>query len=38
MVADPPERGMFFAGTGVMLGFTALFGFLGLRHFQKRDL
>lgn len=33
-----PNVGMFFAGTGVMLAFTALFGFLGLRHFQKRDL
>jgi len=33
-----PSMSMFFAGTGVMLGFTALFGFLGLRHFQKRDL
>lgn len=26
------------AGIGIMLGFTALFGFLGLRHFEKRDL
>lgn len=33
-----PDIGMFFAGAGVMLGFTALFGWLGLRHFQKRDL
>lgn len=33
-----PDIGKFFAGTGVMFGFTGLFGWLGLSHFQKRDL
>jgi ABC-type transport system involved in multi-copper enzyme maturation permease subunit len=30
--------GMFFAGIAVMLGFTALFTFLGLRTFHRRDV
>ncbi len=33
-----PAPGRFLAATAVMLGFTALFLFLGARHFQKRDL
>lgn len=33
-----PDAGHFLAGVAVMLAFTALFGWLGLRHFAKRDL
>jgi ABC-type Na+ efflux pump permease subunit len=33
-----PNIGTYMAGVGAMLGFTALFTWLGLRLFQKRDL
>lgn len=33
-----PSVGMLLGGVGAMLGFSALFTWLGLRHFQKRDL
>jgi ABC-type transport system involved in multi-copper enzyme maturation permease subunit len=33
-----PSIGMLLAGVAVMLGFSAIFFFLGLRHFEKRDL
>ncbi len=33
-----PLGGRFFAGVGVMLVFTAVFTFLGHKHFSKRDL
>jgi len=33
-----PSIGKTLAGIAVMLAFTALFTFLGLRHFEKRDL
>jgi hypothetical protein len=33
-----PNPARMLAGVGAMLGFTAIFAFLGLRHFDRRDL
>jgi hypothetical protein len=33
-----PSIGKFLGGAAAMLGFTAIFGWLGLRHFDRRDL